>query len=152
MGICVSCRRRERKAPEKRSVPSAGGPAKGTAAAELLPRRVAHLPAMANSISNIKMTNPIKGIVSKRRIRYIKDGFNLDLACILFCVQCCYRVCIIRRDRCRAMGESCQSPVVPALGPADTCACQMPTVAGRISSSTTTSFDHQYSLSRALDL
>ncbi|CAH2093242.1 unnamed protein product [Euphydryas editha] len=82
MGICVSCRRRERKAPEKRWVPGAGGPAKG-AAAELLPRRV-HLSAMANSISNIKMTNPIKGMVSRRRKRYVKDGFNLDLACILF--------------------------------------------------------------------
>ncbi|XP_037293206.1 phosphatidylinositol 3,4,5-trisphosphate 3-phosphatase and dual-specificity protein phosphatase PTEN isoform X1 [Manduca sexta] len=81
MGVCVSCRRRERKAPEKRSVPGAGGPAKG-AAAELLPRRVNRLTAMANSMSNIKMTNPIKGIVSKRRIRYTKHGFNLDLAYI----------------------------------------------------------------------
>nr|XP_034834875.1 phosphatidylinositol 3,4,5-trisphosphate 3-phosphatase and dual-specificity protein phosphatase PTEN isoform X1 [Maniola hyperantus] len=81
MGICVSCRRRERKAPEKRWVPGAGGPAKG-AAAELLPRRAPPPPAMANSISNIKMTNPIKGIVSKRRKRYTKDGYNLDLAYI----------------------------------------------------------------------
>ncbi|XP_072944734.1 phosphatidylinositol 3,4,5-trisphosphate 3-phosphatase and dual-specificity protein phosphatase PTEN isoform X2 [Epargyreus clarus] len=80
MGICVSCRRRERKAPENRWVPGASGYTKG-AAAELLPRRW-HLPAMANSISNIKMTNPIKGFVSKRRKRYIKDGFNLDLAYI----------------------------------------------------------------------
>lgn len=39
---------------------------------------------MANTISNMKMTNPIKNLVSKRRIRYTKDGFNLDLTCILF--------------------------------------------------------------------
>ncbi|VVC94568.1 unnamed protein product [Leptidea sinapis] len=37
---------------------------------------------MANAISNIKMTNPIKNMVSKRRKRYMKDGFNLDLAYI----------------------------------------------------------------------
>lgn len=88
MGICVSCGRRERKVPEKRSAgrPSAAR-AKG-AAAELLPRQVAVIGAMANSISNIKgMTNPLKGIVSKRRKRYIKDGFNLDLACILLSVS-----------------------------------------------------------------
>lgn len=85
MGICVSCRRRERKPLEKRSVPGLGGPAKGAAAAELLPRRLVPLPTMANSMSNIKMTNPIKGFVSKRRKRYQQDGFNLDLACILFC-------------------------------------------------------------------
>lgn len=30
-----------------------------------------------------KMSNPIKGLVSKRRKRYTQDGFNLDLTCIL---------------------------------------------------------------------
>jgi len=39
---------------------------------------------MANTISNIKMSNPIKNLVSKRRKRYIQDGYNLDLTCILF--------------------------------------------------------------------
>lgn len=34
-------------------------------------------------ISNIKMTNPIKKLVSQKRKRYTKDGFNLDLTCIL---------------------------------------------------------------------
>lgn len=38
---------------------------------------------MANTISNMKMTNPIKNLVSKRRRRYIQDGYNLDLTCIL---------------------------------------------------------------------
>jgi hypothetical protein len=40
---------------------------------------------MANTMSNMKMTNPIKGLVSKRRKRYTQDGFNLDLTCILCC-------------------------------------------------------------------
>lgn len=39
---------------------------------------------MANTISNMKMTNPIKNLVSKRRKRYTQDGFNLDLTCILY--------------------------------------------------------------------
>ena len=38
---------------------------------------------MANTISNIKMTNPIKNLVSKKRKRYVQDGYNLDLTCIL---------------------------------------------------------------------
>lgn len=37
---------------------------------------------MASTISNMKVTNPIKGLVSKRRKRYTKDGFNLDLTYI----------------------------------------------------------------------
>lgn len=45
-------------------------------------------PSMANTISNMKMTNPIKGLVSKRRKRFTEDGFNLDLTCIL--VLHCY--------------------------------------------------------------
>lgn len=36
------------------------------------------------AISNIKMTNPIKKLVSKQRKRYTQDGFNLDLTCILY--------------------------------------------------------------------
>uniref|UniRef100_V5G6Z5 Phosphatidylinositol 3,4,5-trisphosphate 3-phosphatase and dual-specificity protein phosphatase PTEN n=1 Tax=Anoplophora glabripennis TaxID=217634 RepID=V5G6Z5_ANOGL len=37
---------------------------------------------MATSFSNMNLTNPIKGLVSKRRYRYKKDGFNLDLTYI----------------------------------------------------------------------
>uniref|UniRef100_A0A1B6E296 Phosphatidylinositol 3,4,5-trisphosphate 3-phosphatase and dual-specificity protein phosphatase PTEN n=1 Tax=Clastoptera arizonana TaxID=38151 RepID=A0A1B6E296_9HEMI len=37
---------------------------------------------MANTISNMKMTNPLKNLVSKRRKRYTQDGFNLDLTYI----------------------------------------------------------------------
>lgn len=44
---------------------------------------------VVKAISNIKMTNPIKKLVSQSRIRYTKDGFNLDLTCILYFIINC---------------------------------------------------------------
>lgn len=39
---------------------------------------------MANIISSMKITNPIKEMVSKSKKRYMDDRYNLDLSCKLF--------------------------------------------------------------------
>lgn len=45
---------------------------------------------MANTIS--VMTNAVRGVVSKKRIRYQENGYDLDLACkytfiLIMCMQ-----------------------------------------------------------------
>lgn len=56
----------------------------GPELATKIPRSHHSINAMARVISNMNVTNPIKKLVSQKRKRYIKDGFNLDLTCILF--------------------------------------------------------------------
>lgn len=40
--------------------------------------------SMANIISSMKITNPIKEMVSKSKKRFIDDDYNLDLSCKFF--------------------------------------------------------------------
>lgn len=62
-------------------------------------------PSMANTISNMKMTNPIKGLVSKRRKRFTEDGFDLDLSCILFAMFLIFEKLILS-STLNAQGEN----------------------------------------------
>ncbi|XP_021922411.1 phosphatidylinositol 3,4,5-trisphosphate 3-phosphatase and dual-specificity protein phosphatase PTEN [Zootermopsis nevadensis] len=92
MGLCFSCRKSRLNSvkseyfsasatPLHVCVEEQRGPELGSSSKEIC--QYTGYIKMANTMSNMKMTNPIKGLVSKRRKRYTQDGFNLDLTCIL---------------------------------------------------------------------
>lgn len=92
MGLCFSCRKSRLNSvkseyfsasvtPLHVCVEEQRGPELGSSSKEIC--QYSSYIRMANTMSNMKMTNPIKGLVSKRRKRYTQDGFNLDLTCIL---------------------------------------------------------------------
>lgn len=92
MGLCFSCRKSRLNSvksehfsasatPLHVCVEEQRGPELGSSSKEIC--QYTSYIRMANTMSNMKMTNPIKGLVSKRRKRYTQDGFNLDLTCIL---------------------------------------------------------------------
>ncbi|XP_046991126.1 phosphatidylinositol 3,4,5-trisphosphate 3-phosphatase and dual-specificity protein phosphatase PTEN isoform X1 [Schistocerca americana] len=88
MGLCFSCRKSRLESlkseqfsasatPLHVCVEEQKGPEIGSSSKE-----ICQYTKMANTISNIKMTNPVRILVSKRRKRYTQDGFNLDLTYI----------------------------------------------------------------------
>lgn len=98
MGVCCSCKKPKVKPVFTPAIPAIDPPTYGCASERRseretvkteIPLRDVCFIKMANTISNIKMSNPIKNLVSKRRRRYIQDGYNLDLTCILLqCIVC----------------------------------------------------------------
>lgn len=89
MGVCSSCKKPKVKPVFPAAIDSTHGCAsenrekRETIKTDIPLRNFCYI-KMANTISNIKMSNPIKNLVSKRRKRYVQDGYNLDLTCILF--------------------------------------------------------------------
>ncbi|XP_071442577.1 phosphatidylinositol 3,4,5-trisphosphate 3-phosphatase and dual-specificity protein phosphatase PTEN-like isoform X2 [Hetaerina americana] len=89
MGVCFSCRKSRLSSEMSEQISASATPLhvcveeqEEPTLGSLFEDQDSGSTSMANTISNMKMTNPIKGLVSKRRKRYTKDGFNLDLAYI----------------------------------------------------------------------
>lgn len=94
MGVCFSCSKPRINNVHSNKPSTLDSPTYGCAVDERGQREKTEVPLqqicyikMANTISNMKMTNPIKNLVSKSRVRYQQDGYNLDLTCILFFKQ-----------------------------------------------------------------